>query len=154
MRAIQNIAFIFMGALFTCVGTYVSIQLLFEEPAMIWLGLIFVIVGLAILALGIFGMVHYVARKKETNALIDQGLWVPAEIVDIVDDYSVRVNGRPGYRVICQYTDENGDCYEFESEMKMSGARKYPFGRKLRVYVDDPTSITDYIVDLKGGIIK
>lgn len=74
------------------------------------LGLIFVIVGVILLALSI-------ARHKTIKGLLDNGQYVTARVIDVVQNRSVRVNGRYPYNIICQYDDNfSGQPHVFQSD--------------------------------------
>lgn len=94
-------------------------------------GGIFFIIGMCI-------MLPPIIKTKMQNKVKQYGELINAEIDDIDINYSMSVNGRHPYVIVCSWKDPNsGELYQFRSNNLWFDPEKLLEGRKtLEVYVD------------------
>lgn len=87
----------------------------------------------------------HAARRKAR--LLAEGTPALARVVDVEQDWSVRVNGRCAWRVVCEW-EEGGTVYRFRSERLW----EYPALNNEYVAVyRDPADPKCYYVDVEGS---
>lgn len=86
------------------------------EGSLLFLG-IFGGMGLIFVVLGVIFLVVAVNRYKAIKALLEEGRYVTARVIDVIQNRSVRINGRFPYKIICQYDGNYGGApHVFESD--------------------------------------
>ena len=150
------------GLLFTCIGgpffimglvMFVNLDILVEDggPEMFMLPLIFTCLGFIITAIGVVVTYFWLQQRKAKKELIAHGTKVMANILDIVEDWSVRFNGHPGLCVVCEYISPNGKAFTCTSDPTFGDLHSFTPGRGVQVYVDNVYDVTKYVVDLTNS---
>lgn len=96
---------------------------------------------------GLFVLSARARAARKRDRLLTEGAPVLAHIVDVERDYSVRVNHRYGWRVICEL-EEGGTVYRFRSD------RLWEYPELVNEYVAvyrDPVNPRYYYVDVEGS---
>lgn len=65
-------------------------------------------IGILFIILGVIFLIISNNRYKNVKALLDNGQYVTARVIDIVRNHNVRINGVHPYNIICQYDDNYG----------------------------------------------
>ena len=155
---VVGISFIIVGVLFAGVGTFTAFHLTDYENATggpDWvLPVAFIGMGTVFAGMGsFFAYVCYRTKRKERQ-LIENGRYVMATVDDLINDYSVRVNGVPGKAVVCSYYDPyTGETSRFQSDplFRITRSRESLIGELVRVYVNksEAPNYNNYFVDTK-----
>lgn len=121
-----GIIFTIMGAIFTIIGVGIFASFysnggtmtvngrpVYYEAGQVGSGMlaflgIFGGIGILFVILGVIFLIITNNRNKKVKALLDNGQYVTARVIDIVYNYSVRINGVHPYNIICQYDDNFG----------------------------------------------
>lgn len=111
-------AFGLVGAIFTAVGipTFgigiffaINFEELMQNPNVngspILLPILFTALGGISLILGLILLAKHFKSKNHKKELVNGNHYVWAEVVGILDDYYIRLNGRPGKRIMAQYIE-------------------------------------------------
>lgn len=111
------------------------------------LGIVFTAVGLGVLIVPIVLTVRSVKKKRRRNMLIENGQRVYATVIDIIVDYSIRVNNRNPLKLVVEYVDYNGIQHRFNTHniwerMDLS----YLVGMQIPMYLDR-NDINNYYID-------
>lgn len=111
------------------------------------LGIVFTAVGLGILIIPIVLIVRTVKKNRNRKMLIENGQRVYATVIDIVVDYSIRVNNRNPLKLLLEYVDYNGVQHRFNTHniwerMDLS----YLVGMQIPMYLDR-NDINNYYID-------
>lgn len=73
--------------------------------------------GMIFAVLGVIFLIVSIKRYKAVKMLINNEQYVTARVIDIVQNRSVRINGRYPYNLICQYDDNYGGApHVFQSD--------------------------------------
>lgn len=151
-KAKQGIsALLIVGIVFACMGAvYLAVGIAFflwerEDVAVFLmsfggLGLIFLIAGAICLFLEI-------RKRRRCNRLLSAGRYITAEITEVNICYTVRVNRRYPYVVICRYQDMEGNVHLFKSRHLFFDPAPLLKDRMVRVYVEDG-NFKHYYVDI------
>ena len=144
---IVAIVFIIMGIAFlpTGVGIYLS-GIGTTSEALVFLavfggtGGVFLVVGGILFAL-------FINKKKHYNRLLQNGQYVMAEISEVKINYSVQVNARHPYVVLCRYQDNYGNIHIFKSRNLMFNPTDLMKDNIVKVYVEGE-NYKHYYVDI------
>ena len=142
---ILGVVFTVLGAAFLVLGVALGAALPLEEARLVFLGT-FGLLGLVFLCVGVgslAGVARAARRKEELKA---HGEAIPAEILGLEVNRSIRINGRCPRRLVCRY-EEDGVAYVCRSENLMG----YPTirGNTVTVY-RDPYDRRRYYVDVES----
>lgn len=145
--------FLTISIIFLVVGFYTKIV-----PFQIN-GFIFGLVSLPLLIVGFVFSAKNSEKRKEK--LKQNGTLVYARINDVIINYSIAINGRHPYQIICEYTSlEDGKIYMFKSEyiwfnpqikIEENHIDKLPVyydSHNIKKYYIDVSEITKDVVDL------
>ena len=152
--------FLLCGCIFASVGTLFLVISIFMALNMdyviahgegdVWilpfifglLGGIFAIIGFALIVVDM-------KQRKNKRRLIEQGNYVLANIMGVVADPSVRINGWPTFRVECCWEDRiTGTNHVFYSENLAMDPTPMIEQNTVRVYVDRESGYQSYFVDI------
>lgn len=155
---VVGVSFIIVGILFAGVGTFTAFHLRDYENATVgpdWvLPVAFIGMGTVFAGMGsFFAYVSYRIKRKERQ-LIDKGHYVMATVENLINDYSVQVNGVQGKAVVCSYYDPyTGETSRFQSDplFRIARSRESLIGELVRVYVNksEAPNYSNYFVDTK-----
>lgn len=153
---------ILIGVIFTAVGLpflFIGIYFALHMP---WLTdtaqgtgdvrilpLIFTLLGGIISVIGLAFLIWVIRKKRAIKKVIQGGHTVSAVISEISINYSVEVNGRNPYVIVCQYQDPvTGILHIFRSGNIMFNPGDLTH-REVSVFVD-PQNFNHYYVDLES----
>lgn len=106
--------FALMGIIFSTLGgIFIAFRAREEELAQV--GTVFVIVGSVHLLVCLILLIISFSRRKKLERIIENGYYIVAEIGDIVQNYSINVNGRSPYVITARYRDSAGCIHTFRS---------------------------------------
>lgn len=133
-RLIVGIVFTAIGIIYLAVGIPLYFFLPDRDSRIFTytfggLGMVFLILGIVFLALEI-------QKKRHCNRLLRDGNYITAEISEISLDYSIRVNRRYPYTVICRYQDMTGTVHMFKSRNLYFNPEPLLQGQTVKIYVD------------------
>ena len=144
---IIGIIYIAMGAAFSALG---GVFLWFGTVSPLGIvGGVFACVGSVFLVLGLIFLAVQRGRQKRCDALIAGQRYIWAEVVDIVTDRSVQINGRSPVRLIARYTDGRGREHTFQSCDIRHYRDERLLGKPVRVYIRDD-SYDPYYMDAEA----
>lgn len=103
-----------MGAIFSILaGFFIAYREAEEDLGLV--GIIFAIIGSAFLLVCMIILIISFSRKKKLERIVENGYYIIAEIGDIVQNYSINVNGRSPYVITARYQDSTGCIHTFRS---------------------------------------
>ncbi len=144
---ILGIVYTLLGGVFTVLGVTLAAVLWEEDVRLV--GILFGGIGSIFLVLGILFLAVEAGKKRRANRILASGRYVWGEVIDIIPDFSVRINGRCGYHILVGYTDMYGVRHVFKSPNQRIIRDPDLFGRKVKVYMEDD-SYKHYYVDADG----
>jgi len=149
-----GIIFASIGSLFFVIGVIMSLNMeviyLHGEGDVWILPIVFGGVGAICGALGFYLLWQVYHMDSHRKELIEQGRYIWAEAVGVVDDASVRVNGYCGQRLVAHWVDPiTEQLYEFYSEITFSSLSRYHEGSPVKVYYFPGSDYQDYTVVLE-----
>lgn len=144
---ITGIVLTILGGIYTAIGGSCTAALWNQEERLI--GVVFLGIGLLFLIAGVSCLSVWIRRKHRIQKMLDAGRYVWAEVIDIVPNFGVQVNGRCVYNVMARYTDMYGTKHLFKSPNQRIIRDPDLFGRKVKVYIEDET-YGFYYVDVSG----
>lgn len=113
------------------------------------LPVIFILIGGIFTVLGSSFLVFYIRKRQIKRRLVQEGSCIFAEITAIPVDYSVRVNGRPTYRIECSWQDPSTKIlHVFRSKSLLIDPACCVTQTTVRVYVDRDSDFKHYYVDV------
>ena len=142
---IIGIIYTALGGTFVILG--IALAALLESNDGLMIGLIFGGIGGIFLVLGIIFLVVELCKKKRSDALLASGHYILGEVVDIVANINVNVNGRYPYYIIVQYIDPHGVRHIFRSPSLRIFRDPELIGKKVKVYVEND-NFKHYYVDV------
>lgn len=108
---------------------------------------IFGILGVIFLLVGGICLTVEIKKRIRTTRMLNAGRYVTAEITDINICYSIGVNHRHPYVVVCSYQDMEGNVHLFKSRYLFFNPEPALKDRFVRVYVDEG-NFDCYYVDI------
>ena len=133
-------------------GVYALLGVIFiaaGEPVLRTVGSIFAPVGVVLLTVALLLFWLAYRKKKRAQALLSAGRYVWAEVVDVVPNRGVRVNGRYCCNLVARYVDGSGISHIFKSP-NLNRYRDPGFlGKQVKIYYEDP-SFSEYYMDVDG----
>lgn len=138
--------FTVLGALFVAIGLITYCALKGDEAAVLLL-LIFGGIGLIFFVLGVIFLIVVLKKKLRNDRLLESGNYVMAQIMEVVLNYNVEVNGRHPYNVRCSYQDSCGNGHIFKSRDLFFDPTNLFKDQMVRVYVDGE-NYRHYYVDI------
>lgn len=106
------------------------------------LGAILAVIGFALIAVAI-------KKRKAKKRLVERGYYIIANIMGVVADPSVCLNGWPTFRVECCWEDRvTGTNHVFYSENLAMDPTPMIGQNTVRVYVDRESGYQSYFVDI------
>ncbi len=142
-----------VGLLFFCIGAWIGFFLDPNAPGVTVngdqksMGIFFMLFSSIFIAIGVWQIVKQIKQAAKGKRLLEEGTLYWAEVSNISQNTSVRINGRSPYFVECWCTDAMGLCRNFTSDEVMRLPSMLSFGSKVAVYVD-PEDDEEYYVDL------
>lgn len=101
---------------------------------------------------GLFALIGIIPPITEKNAtrrkqyLLENGVRLDAEVIFAEPNYSIRINGRSPYRIICRYTDPEGITHIFKSGNIYNMPVGSFVGETVAVF-HKPGNLDKYLVD-------
>lgn len=147
--------FLILGGIFTPLGLFFSvlgtvIGVVSRQPMFC---VIFSSVGLPFLILGILFLVLPLRKRKQLQAMVDEGKYFWAEVVDVEPDCRVTINGRHPVHLVACMTDPMGNSHVFKSRnIKMSYVPVL-VGAQVKVYAKEG-NLDLYYVDTDPVLAK
>jgi hypothetical protein len=133
----MQFVYLVIGVLFTLVGGGLAVGFTAAGEFPIYVCLL----PLIFVALGVFFLYKFISGKLLVKKLRENGRKVYAEITEVSTNYSVSINGRHPYLLLCEY---NGARFQADY---MKPVTYDLVGKTVPVYIseDDPSK---YFVDL------
>ena len=134
-------ALLIAGIIFTCMGAiYLAVGICFHFFAVNEISLIFLYafggLGMLFFILGVIFLTLEIRKRLRFNRLLQSGNYITAEISEINLNYSVRINGRHPYVVVCRYQDMMGTIHLFKSRNLSFDPGTLFQGQTVKIYVD------------------
>ena len=144
-KLLTSIIFGIMGLVY--LGISIPMLLIDDFSSVFVIPLIFSIVG-AILC-SIAAVMGYLEIKKrcQIDRMIQDNRYIWGEVVDISQNFNVRINNRHPYVVTVRYQDRRGMIHNFNSRNIMHYVDRAIMGKQVRVYYADD-SFKTYHVDI------
>lgn len=151
----DNIALKICSIVFLCVGgVFLLLGLIFsgvgigvEEVVFSMLGMTFAPIGVGFIVAGLICLGIMLRKTKRIKEIVAEGYHIMAKVASIDYDYTVRVNGRGMYRVLCSYEDESGVVHFFRSRILSFDPAALLKENEVAVYVR-PNDFKYYYVDI------
>ena len=146
--------FLLIGVPFVVIGIAVGLNGNFEsQTEALGFLLTFCLMGGIFAVLGAVFLGLEGKTRKNRAALLDGGNYVMAEVVTSQQDYSVNVNGRCGWRLICQYKANDGTVHQFKSRLLWFDPMGLLLDTRVPVYTDGE-DFRHYYVDVDSVLPK
>lgn len=147
-----GVIFAGVGLLFFVIGAWIGFFIDRNSPALqtdnpTGIGVFMMLFSSIFIAVGVWQIVKQVKSIAKGKRLLEEGTLYWAEVANINQNTSVRINGRSPYYVECWCEDEMGLCRNFTSDEVMQLPSMLSFGAKVAVYVN-PDDSEEYYVDL------
>lgn len=153
LKKLWNTTASMAGLIFIFVGSFmIASYFLFVRNMLgssVLLTLCFLVLPLACVLIGIYGIVQGYHEIKRHDEVLTRGDRIMAVIDSIDMDYSTTVNGRPMLRIVAKDTNDR----VYVSEQIKSYNLDYLIGQEIPVYVDrdDPEN---YAVEVSAVLHK
>lgn len=131
---LAGIIFSFVGIMFILVGSIIPAKSI-EGDVRAFLA-IFCGLGAVLLVAGIICLCYEIGKGIRCNRLINAGQYIMAEISEITMNYTISVNGRNPYIIICRYQDRYGNIHMFRSRDLYYDPAPLLKDQMVKVYVD------------------
>lgn len=138
-----------MIQLFSSLPTFIRVWRVDKEAAGIMS--VFVIPGVVLVFAGAMIILLDIRKKQVAKKVMKDGNYVLAEVIEVMDDYSNRINGRPSFVVKCQYVDSIGTVHIFKSDNLEMNPSVYLNSQLVKVYVNED-NFDNYHVDIEGSM--
>lgn len=148
-----------MGSLFLCIGGAVCFAAwksgsVAPEEATLFYSLFLGTFGCCGIAMIVIGAIigNRMSRKaKLKQQLLQDGTHVWADVMDISQNYNVRVNGRSPFVLRCKYRHSDGRTYIFTSQSLRFNPESFLRDNKVKVWFDR-NDIKKYYVDVDDSM--
>lgn len=134
---IVSLVFGILGIIYFLIGCLLHFFRIDPEAGQ--LGLIFLLISIPFLLISIGILIGLLVRRKKLRAIVANGKYVWGEVVQVLPNYSVRINGRCLYDIQLRYAAPDGTIHIFRSR----GHRVYPdpsiIGKQVKIYYADPS---------------
>ncbi|MBO5078508.1 MAG: hypothetical protein J6B67_02345 [Oscillospiraceae bacterium] len=114
-------------------------------------GTVFAVLGAAFVLSAVIIFLCMLANRKCLQRIVNAGRYIWGEIVDIVPNYNVRINGRNSYVVLVRYADSRGTTHIFRSRDQKTYPDRSIVGKQVKVYYETE-DFKRYYVDLDGAL--
>lgn len=143
---VVSLVFGVLGVVYLLIGAAIGWE---SETNEALVGMIFLLLGVAFLLAAIGIQIGIWAHIRKLRKLVEGGKYLWGEIVQIVPNYSVQVNGKCLYNILVRHTATDGTVHIFKSP----NHRLYPdpsiIGKQVRIYYADGR-FKPYYVSLDG----
>lgn len=144
---IVAIVFSIIGIVYLILG--IMIRLFPTEADDLIAGTVFAVLGGAFLLTAIIVFLCMLSNQKRLQSIVNAGRYIWGEIVDIVPNYNVRINGRTPYVILVRYADRYGNTHIFRSPSQKLYPDRSIVGKQVKVYYETE-AFKRYYVDLEG----
>ena len=143
---IVAIVFVTLGSVYGLLG---GVFLVTGHSELLPVGSAFTMLGILFLCIALLLFLREHRKRKRARAMVDAGRYVWAEVVDVVSNNMVRVNGRYCCNLVARYVDGSGISHIFKSP-NLNRYRDPGFlGKQVKIYYEDP-SFSEYYMDVDG----
>lgn len=148
----MGVIFAGVGLLFFAIGAWIGFFIDRNSPSLqtdnpVGMGIFMMLFSSIFIAVGVWQIVKQVKSIAKGKRLLEEGRMYWAEVSNINQNTSVKINGRSPYYVECWCEDEMGMCRNFVSDEVMQLPSMLSFGAKVAVFVN-PDDSEEYYVDL------
>ncbi|MEI5995120.1 hypothetical protein [Candidatus Enterococcus mansonii] len=112
--------------------------------------LVFGIIGMVPILIGATLLFWNYRKKKQRQLLKEQGLALRAEVAQFTSS-SIQINNRFATRLLCSYTNKQGETYLFKSQFLRMDPTPFLQDGQVTVYCDREDNIK-YFVDVDGSV--
>ena len=144
-KLLTSIIFGIMGLVY--LGISIPMLLIDDFSSVFVIPLIFSIVGAILCSIAAVMGYLEIKKRRQIDRMIQDNRYIWGEVVDISQNFNVRINNRHPYVVTVRYQDRRGMIHNFNSRNIMHYVDRAIMGKQVRVYYADD-SFKTYHVDI------
>jgi hypothetical protein len=144
-KLLTSIIFGIMGLVY--LGISIPMLLIDDFSSVFVIPLIFSIVGAVLCSIAAVMGYSEIKKRRQIDRMIQDNRYIWGEVIDISQNFNVRINNRHPYVVTVRYQDRRGMIHNFNSRNIMHYVDRAIMGKQVRVYYADD-SFKIYHVDI------
>ena len=144
-KLLTSIIFGIMGLVY--LGISIPMLLIDDFSSVFVIPLIFSIVADILCSIAAVMGYLEIKKRRQIDRMIQDNRYIWGEVVDISQNFNVRINNRHPYVVTVRYQDRRGMIHNFNSRNIMHYVDRAIMGKQVRVYYADD-SFKTYHVDI------
>ncbi len=143
---IVTLVFSVLGGIYVLLG---GVLIFAGHSVMLIVGSVFALLGTVFLCVGALLFFLECRKRKRARAMVAAGRYIWAEVVDVVPNRNVRVNGRYCCNIVARYVDGRGYSHIFRSPNLPRYCDPGFLGKQVKIYYED-ASFQHYYMDLEN----
>ena len=144
-KLLTSIIFGIMGLVY--LGISIPMLLIDDFSSVFVIPLIFSIVGAILCSIAAVMGYLEIKKRRQIDRMIQDNRYIWGEVIEISQNFNVRINNRHPYVVTVRYQDRRGMIHNFNSRNIMHYVDRAIMGKQVRVYYADD-SFKTYHVDI------
>ena len=144
-KLLTSIIFGIMGLVY--LGISIPMLLIDDFSSVFVIPLIYSIVGAILCSIAAVMGYLEIKKRRQIDRMIQDNRYIWGEVIEISQNFNVRINNRHPYVVTVRYQDRRGMIHNFNSRNIMHYVDRAIMGKQVRVYYADD-SFKTYHVDI------